>query len=120
MNNRQIIIAGLVFSMLYVVIGAFGAHALKDIIGDSIDTFNTGSEYHAFHGLSLVVMGALGKHLNIDMSKAAYSIIAGIVLFSGSLYLMSTLKINLGIITPIGGLGFIVGWWVAIRKILKS
>lgn len=84
------------------------------------ETFNTGSEYHAFHAIGLVVVGILGKQFGVDMKWAAYTMIFGILLFSGSLYLMSVFKMKLGLVTPIGGVGFLVGWVVAIIKLLKN
>lgn len=120
MSDKQIINTGLVFCLLYVIIGAFGAHGLSDMIGDSMEVFNTGSEYHAFHGMGLIALGILGKQYNVNMSKAAIALIAGIILFSGSLYLMAVLKMKLGIVTPIGGLGFILGWGIALSKLFKG
>lgn len=119
MNSRQIIITGLVLCILYVVIGAFGAHGLSSMIGDMGDTFNTGSEYHAFHAMGLIALGILGKIYDVDLKWAAYLLILGILLFSGSLYLMSVCKMKLGIITPIGGVGFIAGWVIAVFRLLK-
>jgi uncharacterized membrane protein YgdD (TMEM256/DUF423 family) len=120
MNSGQIIKAGLVLCLLYVVIGAFGAHGLSEMIGDMRNTFDTGSEYHGFHGLGLIAIGMLGKQFNIDMRWAAYAMIFGVLLFSGSLYLMSVYKMKLGLVTPIGGVGFVAGWVVALRKVFLS
>ena len=90
------------------------------MIGDMRETFNTGSEYHAFHAIGLVVIVILGKQYGVDMKWAAYAMMFGILLFSGSLYLMSVFKMKLGLVTPIGGVGFIVGWGIAMRKVLRS
>lgn len=120
MNSRQIIVTGLLLCLLYVLIGAFGAHGLSEMIGDMRETFNTGIEYHAFHAIGLVVIGILGKQYGVNMKWAAYAMIFGILLFSGSLYLMSVFKMKLGLVTPIGGVGFIVGWGIAMRKVLRS
>ena len=120
MNSRQIIVTGLLLCLLYVLIGAFGAHGLSEMIGDMRETFDTGSEYHAFHGMGLIALGILGKQYGVDLKRASYAMIFGILLFSGSLYLMSVFKMKLGFVTPIGGVGFIVGWGITIRKILRS
>lgn len=117
MNSGQIIKAGIMLCLLYVVIGAFGAHGLSEMIGDMRNTFDTGSEYHGFHGLGLIAIGMLGKQFNVDMRWAAYAMIFGVLLFSGSLYLMSVYKMKLGLVTPIGGVGFVAGWWAALRKV---
>jgi len=120
MNSRQIIVTGLLLCLLYVLIGAFGAHGLSEMMGDMRETFNTGSEYHAFHGMGLIAVGILGKQYGVDMKWAAYTMIFGILLFSGSLYLMSVFKMKLGVVTPIGGVGFIVGWGITIIKLLRN
>ena len=110
MTAVQILRIGILFSLLYVLIGAFGAHALEDQIADKIDIFNTAKEYHIIHAIGLVLTGILSRIYNRDLSKAAYSFVFGLLFFSGSLYLMSILKLSLGILTPLGGLGFIIGW----------
>ena len=109
---------GIIFSMLSVIIGAFGAHFLSNIIGDKMDTFKTGIQYQIFHSLSLIITGILSKVFEVDLSGAAYFFIAGIILFSGSLYLISIYKYSfLGMVAPIGGLSFIIGWAFLIYKI---
>ncbi len=102
---------GIIFCMLSVIIGAFGSHSLENIIGDKIETFKIGVQYQMFHGLALILTGVLSKVFEIDVSLSAYLFITGIVLFSGSLYLIAIYKYSfLGMIAPIGGLSFIVGW----------
>ena len=109
---------GIIFSMLSVIIGAFGAHSLSNIIGDKMDTFKTGIQYQIFHSLSLIITGILSKVFEVDLSGAAYFFIAGIILFSGSLYLISIYKYSfLGMVAPIGGLSFIIGWAFLLYKI---
>ena len=83
---------GIVFCMLSVIIGAFGAHSLADVIADKIETFKTGVQYQIFHGLALIVVGILSKVFEVDLSVVGYFFIAGIILFSGSLYLISIYK----------------------------
>ena len=113
---------GIVFCMLSIVIGAFGAHSLKDMIGDKMDVFRTGVQYHIFHGLALILTGILSKTFgdieNIDVSIPGYLFILGIILFSGSLYLISIYKLPLGMIAPIGGLSFILGWIILFYKLM--
>ena len=112
---------GIAFCMLAVVIGAFGAHGLENVIGKKMDTFKTGVQYHMFHGLALIVTGILSKVFEIDVSIAGYLFIMGIILFSGSLYLISIYdKYSfLGMITPIGGLSFIIAWILLFLKLNK-
>ncbi len=102
---------GIFFCMLSVLIGAFGAHSLENMIGDKMETFKTGIQYHMFHGLALIVIGVLSKVFEITINLSAYLFIAGIILFCGSLYLIAIYKYSfLGMIAPIGGLSFILGW----------
>ena len=102
---------GIAFCMLSVIIGAFGAHSLENIIGDKIETFKTGVQYQMFHGLGLILIGILSKVFEIDVSLSAYLFVTGIILFCGSLYLIAIYKYSfLGMIAPIGGLSFIIGW----------
>lgn len=110
---------GIIFSVLTVIIGAFGAHFLSNIIGDKMDTFKTGVQYQMFHSFALIITGILSKVFQIDLSKAGYLFISGIILFSGSLYLISIYKyLFLGIVTPVGGLFFIMGWLFLIYKMM--
>ncbi len=109
---------GIIFCMLSVIIGAFGAHSLESTIGDKMETFKTGVQYQIFHGLALIVTGLLSIVLKIDLSIAGYLFIVGICLFSGTLYLISIYKYSfLGMVAPIGGLSFIIAWSILFYKI---
>ena len=106
--------------MLSVIIGAFGAHSLQDLISDKMETFKTGVQYQMFHGLALILTGVLSKVFDLDASIAGYLFLIGIVLFSGSLYLIAICKYSaLGMIAPIGGLSFIIGWAFLLYKVFK-
>jgi uncharacterized membrane protein YgdD (TMEM256/DUF423 family) len=97
-----------------VVLGAFGAHALRGSIEPRLmETFQTAVQYQLIHALALLVvsltMGWLGQSLSFEIS--AYSFIAGIILFSGSLFGLVLTEIKwLGPVTPLGGLCLIAGW----------
>ena len=99
---------------LGVVLGAFGAHALRGSIEPRlIETFQTAVQYQLIHALALLLvsltMGWLGQSLSFEIS--AYAFMAGIILFSGSLFgLVLTEMKGLGPVTPLGGLSLIVGW----------
>lgn len=104
---------------LGVVIGAFGAHLLKQYVSPELmDSYQTGVNYHFFHVFALLVTGLLYKRYpNKWVIWAGRLFISGIILFSGSLYILPVLKtINeggvdyVGAITPLGGLSFIAGW----------
>jgi len=82
------------------------------------ETFKTGVQYQIFHGLGLILIGILSKVLEVDLSMSGYFIIAGVLFFSGSLFLISIFKLSfMGAIAPIGGLSFILGWITLFLKI---
>lgn len=102
-----------------VILGAFGAHALKKVLDAAqLQTFETGVRYQMYHSFALIAAGLLGMYLpGKAVSQSTYLFIAGIICFSGSLYGLVLLQAQgsvglrgLGIITPIGGLLFILGW----------
>ena len=106
--------AGAVFALLAVALGAFGAHVLKSrMSADMLAVYQTGVSYEMYHALALIAVGILlqlgrgGQWLPI----AGWLFAVGIVLFSGSLYLLSVTDTRwLGAITPLGGLCFLAGW----------
>jgi uncharacterized membrane protein YgdD (TMEM256/DUF423 family) len=100
---------GAAFCFLAVALGAFGAHALKSTIESHgmSDAWNKAVLYHFIHAIALFVLGAVGT----ANRGAGWLFTAGIVIFSGSLYLMALTNLRwLGAITPIGGLCFLAGW----------
>ena len=127
--HKLYLISGSVFAGLGVVLGAFGAHGLKQIVGpETVGTFQTGVQYQMYHAFALLVVGILYERLPHSLLNWAGGLfIGGIILFSGSLYLLAALKAankvglgGVGIITPIGGLLFIAGWILLLMGILKS
>ena len=101
--------------MVGVGLGAFGAHALRSRIdGEKLKTYQTGTQYHLIHGLAIFVAGMVAGQSALPSLAAAagWLFLAGVVLFSGSLYGLATGRIGgrLGVLTPLGGLCFIVGW----------
>ena len=99
--------AGAVLMLLAVALGAFAAHGLKSrLTPDMLAVFETGVRYHVYHALALLALGAAR-----GPDKAGWCFVAGIAVFSGSLYVLAlTGEKRLGMITPIGGLLFIAGW----------
>lgn len=108
---------------LGVLLGAFGAHALKKILSpEMLDVYKTGVEYQFYHALGLLLIGLIGFRIESKWLRwSGIALVAGIILFSGSLYALSIsgLKI-LGAITPIGGLSFVAGWIFLVIGILKK
>ena len=117
------IIIGSVLAALVVSIGAFGAHGLKSkVSSEDLVIFETGVRYQMYHSLGLILIGILGFHFpsNIIQLPAALFII-GIIIFSGTLYLIPLTGLRwLGAITPIGGTALIAGWIALVYNIIKS
>ncbi|SHE76766.1 Uncharacterized membrane protein YgdD, TMEM256/DUF423 family [Fodinibius roseus] len=105
---------GSVAMALAVILGAFGAHSLKKILSEEMLTiFETGVTYHFYHAIGLLVIGIVARYLpdSALLSWSGWLMLAGIIVFSGSLYLLSVSGIRwLGAITPVGGLCFIASW----------
>ena len=107
MNPLVWIRCGAGFMFLAVAFGAFGAHALKTrLSADMLAIFETGVRYQVYHALGLFALACVG-----GPAKTGWCFVAGIILFSGSLYLLAlTGERRLGMITPIGGVLFLAGW----------
>lgn len=114
MLPKVIIIVAAFFGGSGVMLGAFGAHALRgQVEARLLETFQTGVQYQLVHAVALMVLALLmeqwGRLLSLDI--AAYALAVGVLLFSGSLYVLVLTEIRwVGPITPLGGLCFIVGW----------
>lgn len=114
--------AGAVLGAIGVAAGAFGAHALRTRVGpDMLAVFETGVRYHLMHVLALLAVGwAAFRWPSPAITASGWLFVAGILLFSGSLYALALTGIRaLGLVTPVGGLAFILGWialaWAAWR-----
>lgn len=111
---------GALAAFVGVGLGAFGAHALKAVVPpDRMVVYQTGVQYHLIHALGIALCG-LGAERLPALTRVAGLFLAGIVLFSGSLYLLAVTGIGrFGAITPLGGLCFLSGWallaWAALR-----
>lgn len=104
---------GAICAFLAVVLGAFGAHGLsQSIAANLMDVYHTGVDYHMFHSLALVAVGLLQLHTPSAAARWAGALfLVGIVVFSGSLYLLAVSGVRqLGMVTPVGGLAFLAGW----------
>ncbi len=111
---KLFLLLGSANAMLAVILGAFGAHSLKSRLDEAmLNVYQTGVQYHFYHALGLILVGiiALNIPINIWIKNSGWMMFFGIILFSGSLYLLSILNIRwLGVITPFGGLLFILAW----------
>ena len=96
-----------------VALGAFGAHGLEELLeaNGRTDTYETAVKYHFYHGLGILLIGILKKQYKTGFEWACKSMLLGVIIFSGTLYLLSLTNITwLGAITPIGGVFLILAW----------
>ena len=125
--NKTILITGLVFGVLAVVLGAFGAHGLKKVIdSEAIATFETGIKYQMYHALFLMILSTITMVTDGTKRIVFLLIVSGMVLFSFSIYFLATNSLTgfdfrkIGIVTPIGGTLLIAGWGYLIFGILTG
>lgn len=123
MNERSLIIAAAINMFIAVAAGAFGAHGLKNVLSsDMLAVWHTAVTYQIAHALGLFVIALLMPRFNPALlGWAGIVMLAGIVMFSGSLYALAASGVRmLGAITPIGGAAFLVAWalvaWSAFRR----
>jgi len=121
---KLFLVLGCIVALAAVAIGAFGAHGLKARVAPELmAVYKTGVEYHFYHALGLILVGLAAFHLPSSswLKAAGWAMLAGILLFSGSLYLLAlTGAAWLGAITPFGGLAFLAGWALFATAILKA
>lgn len=111
---KLFVVLGSLNAFLAVALGAFGAHGLKSkVSADMLTVWQTSVQYHMFHALGLILLGIL-IHLYPEIAQLRVSgwlLFTGIVLFSGSLYVMVLSGVRaLGMVTPVGGITFLIGW----------
>lgn len=121
--QRLFITTGAVLMAIAVALGAFGAHGLRDSLPPTMLTaWQTGVQYHVYHALGLLAVGALHARMAAGGARlGGLLMFAGIVLFSGSLYLMALTGLRgLGAVTPVGGVAFIAAWLILARAALRG
>jgi uncharacterized membrane protein YgdD (TMEM256/DUF423 family) len=127
--HRNYLLTGSLIAAIAVALGAFGAHGLKQLVpAETVVTFQTGVQYQFYHALALLITGIIYERYPYKLIKrSAICFITGIILFSGSLYLLTLVKATetvglngLGIITPVGGLFFIAGWLLLFAGIYRK
>lgn len=132
--DRKILILGLTFAALSVLLGAFGAHALKSMVsGEKLQIFETGVRYQFMHAMALITLAIYCNQRNLSVKEqkriawAAHFFIAGTLLFSGSLYILTLIATTdhplipfIGPITPLGGLCFMLGWFLWLRVVFLN
>lgn len=115
---------GSVNMVLVVVLGAFGAHGLKERLSpEMMAAYQTGIQYHFYHAAGLLIVGILSFFLQMSslIRWSGFLMVVGIVIFSGTLYLLSVTGARwLGAITPVGGTAFVVAWFLLAIACLKA
>lgn len=123
MKTAPFIALGALMAFLAVMFGAFGAHALKDQLSEHyLSVFHTATDYQMWHGMGLIIIGLLNQQTpSKHLSRAGWLMLAGIIIFSGSLYALSLSGIKiLGAITPIGGVCFLIAWLLVAYSTTQS
>lgn len=122
--GKMLLLSGSLAMALAVMLGAFGAHGLRNsLTPDMMNTFETGVKYHFYHALGLMILGLAAHYLpEPDSLKwAGWLMGAGIIIFSGSLYLLSIFELRwMGAITPVGGLCFIASWLIFAYGVFRN
>jgi len=125
--DKKIISTGAILGMIAIILGAFGAHALKKALSiEQLSTFETGVKYQMYHALFLLCIG-MNNELSQKAKKIIYNLVVfGVLLFSGSIYLLATNSLIsfdfkvIGFITPVGGLLLILAWGVLLLHFIKK
>lgn len=123
--ERKYFISGFAFGLLGIVLGAFGAHGLKPLLTpDSFMSLETGIKYQIYHGLLLLILGLLVRSGYLFSKWIFLSLVSGVILFSGSIYLLATNDLTsfnfkiIALVTPLGGSLLILGWgWLLVHFI---
>lgn len=122
--SKQFLVAGSFFGIIAILLGAFGAHQLQTILSKkSLNIYEIANKYLFYHSFFLIILGLAYDKIKQHklLNQSGIFIIIGIILFSGSLYLISIFEIKkIGLITPLGGLSFIIGWILFLWSILKN
>jgi uncharacterized membrane protein YgdD (TMEM256/DUF423 family) len=126
---KLFLVIGTILAGLAVALGAFGAHGLKKLVdAETVGIYQTGVQYQMYHALALIAVGILAQRMETALiNYAGFLFVGGIVLFSGSLYLLASFKaMNKSVpsfvypITPLGGILFILGWILLLFALLKK
>lgn len=125
--DKKIISTGAIFGMLAIILGAFGAHALKKVLSiEELSTFETGIKYQMYHAIFLLFIG-MNNSLTQNAKKVIYNLVVfGVFFFSGSIYLLATNSLTvfdfkaIGFVTPIGGLLLILAWGILLFHFVKK
>ena len=123
-SAKLFLVIGAIAMLAAVALGAFGAHALKSQLApDLLAVYRTGVEYHFYHALGLLAVGLTAQRLPDSnwLRASGWLMLAGIVIFSGSLYLLAVTGVRaFGAVTPVGGVAFMLAWVMFAVAVVKS
>ncbi|MGB1517969.1 MAG: DUF423 domain-containing protein [Crocinitomicaceae bacterium] len=124
--NKQIAIVSVLLIALGIILGAFGAHGLKQVVSpEKVASFEVGVRYQIYHGIALLILSLNASKIEGSLKVFLAFILGGILFFSGSIYLLALNDLIgpdlsfLGPLTPVGGVLMIAGWGVLVRQLLK-
>lgn len=124
--NKQMAIISVLLIVLGIVLGAFGAHGLKEVVTpEKVASYEVGVRYQIYHGLALLVLSLNASKIEGSLKGFLIFILSGVLLFSGSIYFLALNDVLspdlsfLGPVTPIGGVLMIMGWGVLLRQFFK-
>lgn len=124
MKTKAFLVTGSCFMALAVAFGAFGAHVVRDMLTpERFEVYQTAVEYQFYHALGLLLVGVISIHKPGSpwLTWSGLMFITGILIFSGSLYLLTLFDTGwLGAITPIGGFAFVAGWVLLAAAVYKE
>ena len=125
--KRKLIITAAILGMIAIILGAFGAHALKKVLSiEQLVTFETGVRYQMYHALFLLFIGLMDNVTEKTKKTICFLVVFGVILFSGSIYLLATNDLtafdfkSIGFLKPIGGLLLIMAWGVLLMNIMQK
>lgn len=125
--NKNTVLIGICMIVIAIILGAFGAHGLKEhISAEKINSFEVGVRYQIYHGLGLLIIGLSADKFKFSLKPIKILLILGTVIFSGSIYLLSIQEmINfsvkfLGPVTPLGGVLLIISWIIFLVKVTRT
>lgn len=125
--DKKLISTGAIFGMTAIILGAFGAHALKKVLpAEQLVTFETGVRYQMYHALFLILIGMITVLPEKTKKTIYFLVLSGVCFFSGSIYLLATNSLTsfdfkvIGFVTPIGGLLLILAWGMLFFNFVKK
>ncbi|HCR48757.1 MAG TPA: DUF423 domain-containing protein [Bacteroidetes bacterium] len=120
--SKTFLVVGALLAGIAVAVGAFGAHGLKHMVTpERLQVFEIGVRYQMYHAFALLILGWVMRTAHVDLALVGWLFVAGIVLFSGSLYVLVLGNFpRLGMVTPLGGVAMIAGWLLLAYKLWRG